>query len=114
MAYGARTFARNPDWRDDVTLWRSAVAAAPRSAKAHGGLADALYDADPTHANIDEVIAETDRAAALLDPLPDDRNAFHIYRQAGAFYLDKANRVQSSAVPQAPVNPDLRRLYRGP
>jgi hypothetical protein len=110
VAYGARTLARNRDWLDDVTLWRSATDAAPKSAKAHSGLADALYDVDQGHSHIDDVIAEADRAAALLEPVSDERNSFHVFRQAGAFYLDKAERMTAST-PRNTVNPDLRRLY---
>jgi hypothetical protein len=106
-ACGARTWARNPDWTDDVTLWRSAVRAAPASAKAHRALAEALYDADPTHQNIDAVIAEADRSVALLDALPDEQNTFQGFRQAGAYYLDKAN----AASGRDEHDPDVKRLY---
>jgi hypothetical protein len=95
-ALGARTYARNPDWTNDVTLWRSAVAAAPASAKAHRALAEALYDSDPTHANLDAVIVEADRSIVLLDALPDEHNTFQAFRQAGAYYLEKANRLEGS------------------
>jgi len=107
LAAGARTLARNPDWTSDVTLWRSAVAAAPASAKAHRALAEALYDADPTHANIDEVMAEADRSVALLDALPDALNTFQAFRQAGAYYVDKANATTSSGT----ASRDVPRLY---
>ena len=81
-----------------MTLWRSAVAAAPASAKAHRALAEALYHADSTHANIDEVIAEADRSVALLDALPDALNTFQAFRQAGAYYVDKANATTSRGI----------------
>src|SRR2546430_8820319 len=32
---GVRTLLRNSDWRDDVALWKSTVAASPASYKAH-------------------------------------------------------------------------------
>ena len=88
-AYGARTYARNHDWRDDLTLWRSAVRNAPDSAKAHRAFAEALYASDPTHANIDDVLAEAQTAVDLLNAVPDEKNTFQTFRQAGAFYLDK-------------------------
>lgn len=91
LAGAVRTWARNPDWTSDVTLWRATVAASPSSAKAHRALADALYDADPRHENLDAVIAEAERAVAILDPLPDDLNSFQAYRQAAAYYLDRAS-----------------------
>lgn len=42
IAFAARTYARNLDWKDELTLWSSAVDAAPGSAKAHYNLAKAL------------------------------------------------------------------------
>jgi tetratricopeptide (TPR) repeat protein len=110
VAYGARTYARNADWASDVTLWRSAVAAAPASAKAHRALAEALYDSDPAHGNIDEVIASADRSVALLDQLPDEQNTFQAFRQAGAYYVDKANMLSASSAPGT-VSPEVRGLY---
>lgn len=109
VAYGARTYARNPDWTNDVTLWRSAVSAAPQSAKAHRALAEALYDADPSHANLDEVMQHADQAVALLEPLDDRQNTVQAFRQAGAYCLDKASQVLASG--GAPSSPEVKRLY---
>jgi tetratricopeptide (TPR) repeat protein len=88
LAFAARTWMRNRDWRDDVTLWSAAVSVSPNSAKAHRALAEALYDADPTRANIERVIEHAERSVALLDSLPDELNSFQSYRQAAAYYLD--------------------------
>ena len=44
LALGARTFARTLDWRDDVTLARSAVEVEPGSVRAHFNLGVALKD----------------------------------------------------------------------
>jgi hypothetical protein len=107
VASGVRTFARNPDWTSDLTLWQATVAAAPASAKAHRALAEALYESDPSHANIDAVIAEADRSVALLDPLPDRQNTFQAFRQTGAYYLDKASRIN----PASGSDGELQRLY---
>ncbi len=107
--YGARTIARNPDWTSDVTLWRSAVQTAPASAKAHRALAEALYDSDPSRANLDAVIAEANASVALLESLPDEQNNYQAFRQAGAYHLDKANLLLSQ--PQGENNPELRRLH---
>ena len=100
VAFGARTWVRNPDWASDVTLWRAAVVAEPSSAKAHHALAEALYDADATHANLELVMAEAQRAVAILNPLPDDRNFFQAFRQAGAYHLDKATALAGEGRPE--------------
>jgi Tfp pilus assembly protein PilF len=46
--FGARTWVRNRDWRDSLTLFTATVAASPRSAKAHHNLAVALHMAGRT------------------------------------------------------------------
>jgi len=100
VAFAARTWMRNPDWASDETLWRAAVAAEPSSAKAHHSLAMALYDADPSHANIDTVIAEQERAVAILDRVPDALNSFPTFRQAGAYHLGKATALAAEGRPE--------------
>ena len=42
LAFAARTYARNFDWRDELSLWTSAVEVCPGSAKAHYNLGAAL------------------------------------------------------------------------
>jgi len=74
--------------------------AQPASAKAHHSLADALYDPNPAHPNIDAVIAEQERAVAIVDAVPDERNAFVIFRQAGAYHLDKATTLAAEGGPE--------------
>ena len=42
LVCAARTYARNLDWLDDLSLWTSAVDVCPESAKAHNNLGEAL------------------------------------------------------------------------
>jgi tetratricopeptide (TPR) repeat protein len=42
LALAARTYARNLDWKDELSLWTSAVNVSPGSAKAHYNLGKAL------------------------------------------------------------------------
>lgn len=44
VAYSARTIVRNTEWRDDLTLYQSAVIAYPKSAKMQHALGDALSE----------------------------------------------------------------------
>ena len=75
---GVRTFARNLDWRDDVALWRSAVAASPGSYKAHmiygnAILGDAEGKGMPLQPVIDDAIREEEIARSIVEtepPLP--------------------------------------------
>jgi hypothetical protein len=100
VAFTVRTWTRNADWQDDLTLARSAVQACPRSFKAHKTLAAALLASDPVHSNIDAVIDQASQSVALLDSLPDRMNDAAAYRLAGAAYLLKGNRLaDEKAVP---------------
>jgi hypothetical protein len=75
-----RTFVRNDDWRDERSLWASAVVAAPGSYKTHMAAAGGL----PLRA----AKAELERALAILDPLPDAHNSAIAYVNAGGMYRD--------------------------
>ena len=55
LVLAARTHARNADWKDELSLWSSAVNAVPGSAKAHYNLAKAL---EPLPNRLPEAIAE--------------------------------------------------------
>ncbi len=59
-----RTYARNLDWKDDLSLWSSAVETVPGSAKAHYNLAKAL-EAIP--GRMSQAIAEY-RESLRIDP----------------------------------------------
>jgi len=86
-ALGWRTFTRNADWGDNLSLASAAVKACPKSYKTHAMLASALFAADPDHNHLDRVIAEADLSLAVLDPLPDLHNVAQAYGQAGDYYL---------------------------
>jgi len=45
LLLAARTYARNSDWRDDLSLWSSAVRAVPEAARPHNALGNALEKA---------------------------------------------------------------------
>lgn len=42
LALVVRTYSRNRDWRDDYSLWTSAVAVCPENARAHNNLGNAI------------------------------------------------------------------------
>ncbi|MGH7786015.1 MAG: tetratricopeptide repeat protein [Candidatus Binatia bacterium] len=64
LACGWRTAQRNRDWTDDASLWASAVAAAPRSAKAHMAYAATLVR-EGAPPDLDGAIAAVRRALAI-------------------------------------------------
>ncbi|MDR3698965.1 MAG: DUF1736 domain-containing protein [Candidatus Sulfopaludibacter sp.] len=99
--FAARTWARNQDWQDEMSLARATVSASPGSFKAHLMMAEAIYLGDPEHRDLDGVLAEAERGLAILNPLPDSRNSPETYRLAGACYLLKGDRLR----PQDPSSP---------
>lgn len=66
-AFGIRSFVRNFDWDNDVTLWTKDVQTCPDSFKTHKSLAYALYETDPEGKNIDRIIAEGEQALAVTE-----------------------------------------------
>ncbi|MGP8247961.1 MAG: hypothetical protein ACLQVN_26040 [Bryobacteraceae bacterium] len=112
-AFTVRTWARNEDWRDDLTLMTAAVDTSPDSYKTHKLLAGALYESDPTHANIDRVIAEAERSLAILSPVADWHNNPDSYRRAGEYYRTKGDLLSAHDPDGQPaVSPDARQAYR--
>jgi tetratricopeptide (TPR) repeat protein len=64
LALAARTYARNFDWSDEISLWTSAVKTCPRSFKAHLNLGNALLRMpDQLQAAVSEY-----EAALQIDP----------------------------------------------
>jgi tetratricopeptide (TPR) repeat protein len=87
LAYSIRTFVRNDDWHDEVSLWSSAVRSSPASFKAHASLGIALAGAGP--ANLDRSVHEADLALEILRNLPDELNNCVAYQQAALCYRTK-------------------------
>jgi tetratricopeptide (TPR) repeat protein len=111
-AFAARTWTRNSDWRDDISLMTAAAETSPHSYKSHRALAAALYDSDTTHANIDRVIAEAERSLAILDSVPDWRNNAAAYRQASSYYTTKGDLLAAQPESQRAYQKALDLLLR--
>jgi tetratricopeptide (TPR) repeat protein len=90
--FACRTFVRNFDWKDDLTLSAADVQVVPNSFKMHGILANSLFKEDARH-NIGEVIEEAEIAWDVIRDLPPEL----IFRQPpsnlGAFYRTKGDLV---------------------
>jgi len=71
LAFGARTWVRNLDWRDERSLWASAVAVSPGSARAHNNLGTAL-PVDP--GELPEAIAEFEAAVQIRPDFAEAHN----------------------------------------
>ena len=86
----ARTWTRNPDWQNDMTLWTSAVQVRRRAPRR-----TARWRKRSTirtrRTELDRVIAEAERSVRAVSAFAGCWNAYPDYRQAGAYYLDKAD-----------------------
>ena len=110
--FGIRTWERNRDWQDSITLWTSAVSAAPNSFKAHENMALALFESDPTHSNLSRVLDEAEKSLAILDPLPDALNARQVYEAAGTYYLTEGELLLRAGPDGRPIiSPASRAAY---
>jgi protein O-mannosyl-transferase len=100
-----RTWSRNADWHDDLSLARANVGTTPASYKGHAMLAEALYR---SHGDIDAIIAESEKSLAILQPIPSDRVVAMPYQQAGQFYVTKGD----SLLDRGTVTPAARQAYQ--
>ncbi len=99
--FAVRTWQRNAEWRDEVSLAGSDVRTSPHSFKLHLLLATSMFAADPSHANIDRVVEEADRSLAVLNGLPDLRDAAEAYYFGGVAYFTKGDRFQAAGAGDA-------------
>jgi tetratricopeptide (TPR) repeat protein len=91
LAFGFRTYIRNFDWIDDVTLWTSAVQASPASFKTHRSLAYALNEKYPHGERLNTEISEIGRSLEIQDSLPNVQNSTTTYSNAGTYYRLKGD-----------------------
>jgi tetratricopeptide (TPR) repeat protein len=97
LLFAVRTFARNPAWTSNLALASADVETAPRSARLHDMLAQALFEQDP-QGNIDRVIQEQERACEILFALPPAQASELTPTYLGIYYVLKAARVDDAAL----------------
>ena len=95
IAFAARTWVRNIDWKDDLTMATASVQTSPASFKVHRLLAASLFQSDP--GNLDRVIAEANQSLAILESLPDELDVPIPWNQAAAYYLAKGDSVRGAS-----------------
>ena len=97
-AFAIRTWVRNLDWKDDLTMARAGVAASPNSFKTHRLLAVALFQSQPDYSNIDQVLEESNKSLAILKPLPERRNIPSPWNEAAAYHLAKGDSLHGASM----------------
>jgi hypothetical protein len=70
VVYGARTYLRNPDWRDGETLYVSAAEAVPNAVRPHLSLARDWFTLDPDFLHGERAIREAEAAEKIVAGLP--------------------------------------------
>ena len=110
---GIRTFLRNADWKDDLSLWKSAVVASPGSFKAHMVYGDAIAaDADqnknrPLEQAIDEAVSQEEIARSILEtepPLPVKWLNINVYLHLAKDYRIKGQLLEENGHRDQAVN----------
>jgi tetratricopeptide (TPR) repeat protein len=112
--YGARTFVRDFDWRDDIALWTSAIRVCPKSFKTHKSLAYALYEKDgPEYKNIDRILHEAEEAVRITESTSISNRASIVYLHLGTYYRLKGDRsLQRIDASSFAVSPQSAEYYR--
>lgn len=91
-----RTWLRNRDWTNDLTMAEVSARTSPASFKVHRLLAAALYRSDPAHTNLNRAVAEADKSIAILDALPDDLDIPGPWSEAAAYHLAKGDTLMAN------------------
>jgi protein O-mannosyl-transferase len=88
VLYGMRTYARNLDWKDNLTLALADVSTSPQSFRLHDTLAKSLFQQD-SERNIDRSIQEQQKAWSILAPLPPEQSSDVVAANLGIYYAEK-------------------------
>lgn len=101
-ALGARTVARNRDWKDTLSLYTSAVRAAPRSAKMHANLGRTYLDLG------DSALArrELDSALQIYPDYPDALESYGLLESRAGNYQAAGRMLESAFYRSARDNPN--------
>ena len=117
-ALGLRTYLRNFDWQDELTLWRSAAQNAPNSFKTYKGYANAVlgdglksfpHDPAKQEESLDRALTLAEAGLHILDnpPLPLPKQDDTLYQDLGGFYRLKGDYLHDRHQPD-----DARRFYQ--
>ena len=107
-----RTFARNGDWKDGVTIAAAGVETSPDSYKTHGALALAWFEADPEHGNLDRAIGEAEKGLSILKGLPEEKLNADAFQQAADYYRAKGNSTAAEGSDHSTLTAEGTEAYR--
>lgn len=100
-ALAVRTHARNADWRDELSLWRSAVASSPHSFKSHLGYSVPIWENGRNEPALDAAIARAESGLRILErvPLAVERRDQSLISQLGVYYRFKGEFCAKQGAP---------------
>ena len=98
VAAGIRSFVRNFDWKDNLSIWSSAAQSCPNSAKAQKAFASALHENDPEFKSWDKTMAAAARAVTIMEqtPLPVALQYGGLYADLGSYFVEQAERFRGA------------------
>lgn len=85
VCFAIRTWGRNADWLDEVSIVTASLDASPNSYKLHRQMAALLYGEERTPGNIVRGLEEAEKSVALIDTLPDVQSTAEPFCLAGAY-----------------------------
>jgi protein O-mannosyl-transferase len=97
LGFTVRTWVRNLDWKDDLSMATAGVQANPQSFKGHRLLAVALFQSQPDYSNIDRVLDESNKSLAILKTLPDRLDVPSPWNEAAAYQLAKGDSLHGTS-----------------
>jgi len=95
VGFAIRTWVRNIDWKDDLTMATASVQTSPGSFKVHRLMAASLFQSNP--GDIDRVIVEANKGLAILESLPDELDVPNPWNEAASYYLAKGDSLRSAS-----------------
>lgn len=101
-ALGIRTMVRNRDWKDDLTLYSTAVRAAPNSAKMHSNLGYAYLE----QGNLDLARKELDAALQIYPSNPDSLEVYGLLESRAGNYQAAGRMMEAAFYTSARDNPN--------
>jgi tetratricopeptide (TPR) repeat protein len=103
VLFALRTFVRNFDWKDNLTLLTADVNVSSESYRPHDLLGRTLYVRD-ANANLDRSIQEGEATARIVADLPLQYLPVDALRHLGLYYVTKGDRM-------APVSAEQGRVW---
>jgi tetratricopeptide (TPR) repeat protein len=103
IGFSVRTWMRNRDWKDDLTMATAIVQTSPNSFKGHRLLAVSLFLSAPDYSNINQVLEEANKSLAILQTLPDHLNVPGPWNEAASYYLAKGDPLQAVRLAQRSI-----------